>query len=98
MVPDENATEYKIKKANNAYDHSLQQEIKNIAEKEKWALKKKSSTNEDPSKIKWFFQREDIVWLNLISVTILHILALYGHLTFPYIQNWRTFLWRKLRL
>lgn len=35
----------------------------------------------------------DLIWINIISITFLHILCLYGLLTFPYFYKLKTFLY-----
>ena len=45
------------------------------------------------SEAKWFFLREDIKWDWVIGFAIIHLVAFYGFLTFPYVQRFKTFLW-----
>ncbi|XP_058802403.1 acyl-CoA Delta(11) desaturase-like [Phymastichus coffea] len=41
-----------------------------------------------------FIFRKDIKWANVVMITILHILGIYGFVVyFPYVQNLRLFLW-----
>lgn len=47
----------------------------------------------EKSREKWFFLQKDIKWRNVILITIFHAIAIYGFLTVPYIQRWKTFLW-----
>ncbi|XP_023245732.1 acyl-CoA Delta(11) desaturase-like [Copidosoma floridanum] len=49
------------------------------------AMKKRSS--------RWIFLRDDIRWQTTIVLAIIHVVALYGVLTFPYIQKFKTILW-----
>lgn len=47
------------------------------------------------SEKRWNFTFKDVIWSNVILITIFHIVAFYAFLTFPYIQSRKTFLWSK---
>ncbi|XP_014212114.1 acyl-CoA Delta(11) desaturase [Copidosoma floridanum] len=40
-----------------------------------------------------FLQRTDVKWFNLTFMVVLHAVAIYGFLTFPYLEKKRTFAW-----
>lgn len=42
-------------------------------------------------KVEWKFSKKDLIWTNIISIIIFHIIGAYGFLTFPYIEKFRTF-------
>lgn len=42
-----------------------------------------------------FYKRTDVKWVNLYFLVALHAIALYGFITFPYLEKWRTFVWCK---
>lgn len=42
-----------------------------------------------------FLQRTDMKWGNLYFMVAIHLIALYGFLTFPYFDKKLTFLWGK---
>lgn len=45
-------------------------------------------------KKEWLIFRKDIKWGNVVMITVLHILGMYGFIVnFPYVQNFRLFLW-----
>ncbi|KAJ8684410.1 hypothetical protein QAD02_020202 [Eretmocerus hayati] len=41
----------------------------------------------------WFFLRKDIRWQTTIVLAMVHMVAFYGALTFPYIERYKTILW-----
>ncbi|CAB0041500.1 unnamed protein product [Trichogramma brassicae] len=47
----------------------------------------------DDSTQQWLILRKDIKWLNVIAITLLHLMALYGLLTVSYSQHKRTMTW-----
>lgn len=55
----------------------------------------------DTSKIKKFdknstyFSGQKLIWLNVIAITIFHVIAFYSFITFPYLERWKTTLWGK---
>ena len=52
-----------------------------------------SSEQPRAEKVEGIFQRKDIIWRNVFFITLLHIIAIYGFMTVPYIRKWKTFLW-----
>lgn len=57
--------------------------------------KEKNMTSEEYETMinKPFLQRKDIKWFNLFFLAVLHMVALYGFFTFPYLTKKLTFLW-----
>lgn len=37
----------------------------------------------------------ELKWLNVISITVLHLIVIQGLVTFPYFQKWKMFLFSK---
>lgn len=44
----------------------------------------------------WLIFRDDIRWQTTIILAAVHAIALYGAITFPWIQSYKTMLWCKL--
>lgn len=55
----------------------------------------KLTKTEYSQKNRWGFQTP-LLWGNIIGIGILHLLTLYGLLTFPYIYKLKTFFFGKL--
>lgn len=56
------------------------------------------STNLPEEKIDYekpFFKRKDVKWLNVAYFVVLHAIALYATLTFPFLKCWKTTLFGK---
>ncbi|XP_011495902.1 PREDICTED: stearoyl-CoA desaturase 5-like [Ceratosolen solmsi marchali] len=44
-------------------------------------------------KYEWRFTRKDIIWRNVVAITLFHLMSLYAYITFPYFQRLKTLLW-----
>ncbi|KAJ8688587.1 hypothetical protein QAD02_024382 [Eretmocerus hayati] len=65
---------------------------KNEKESESQQIEKENKEYEDLIK-QPFLKRNDIKWMNLYFMVVLHAVALYGFLTFPYLEKKATFAW-----
>jgi stearoyl-CoA desaturase (delta-9 desaturase) len=67
-------------------------EVPKVSEESKVIKSDDSRTTEEPEE-KWFSLPKNIIWRNVIFISLFHALAVYGFITAPYIQRWKTFLW-----
>jgi hypothetical protein len=56
------------------------------------------SSKEDLKIHGWRFTKKDIIWRNVVAITLFHLMSLYAYLTFPYFQRIKTLLWGKFLL
>ncbi|XP_001602540.1 acyl-CoA Delta(11) desaturase [Nasonia vitripennis] len=58
------------------------------------AINKKLNIAEKLPKDKgWLDFETELIWPNILGITLLHILGFYYFLTFPYLLHWKSFLW-----
>lgn len=60
--------------------------------------KQRNTNNEKVEEFKpaGYFQTK-LIWINIIGITLVHVLTVYGLLVFPYITKWPTFVWSKYK-
>lgn len=59
---------------------------------------KKGIISNDQTGMETINYKRELIWTNILLITLLHIVAIYGLLTFPYHRKLRTFLFGKYLL
>lgn len=52
-----------------------------------------ASLRESDKKSSSPFMSQELIWQNIIAITLFHMMAVYSYLTFPYLQRPLTVLW-----